>query len=118
MKNMNEMINVDNNLYFILPVYVSLGTWNNPVNHLPIAVSGIKLDINKERIKAMTKLVNMLSQSIVANEIVNTPSLQLDCALIADVRQRKNETGMSHIKLYTNNDNLNFIGHHYKMFAS
>ena len=111
MKNMNEIINVDNNLYFILFVYVWLGTWNNPVNQRPIAVYGMKLEMRSERNNAITKLVTMLSQSIVANEIVKTPSLQEDCALIADVKQRKNETGMSHIKLYTNKDNLNFIGH-------
>ena len=72
-KKIKEVIKVANNLYFILPVYVSLGTWNNPVNHLPIAVNGTKLEMISERIKAMTKLVAILSQSIVTKEIVKTP---------------------------------------------
>ena len=72
-KKINEVIKVANNLYFILPAYVSLGTWNNPVNHLPIAVNGTKLEMISERINAMTKLVAILSQSIVTKEIVKTP---------------------------------------------
>jgi hypothetical protein len=52
-------------------------------------------------------LVTMFSQSIVANEIVRTPSTNVDWADIAEAKQRKNETGMSQTKLYTNNDTLN-----------
>ena len=99
MKNINEMIRVANNLYLILFVYVSLGTWNKPVNHLPIAVNGIKFEIIKDNVKAMTKFVSIFIQSIVTKDIVNTPASKSDCALIADARQRNNETGMSHIKL-------------------
>ena len=99
MKKMKEIISVANKRYFILWVYVSLGTWNKPVNHLPIAVNGIKFEMINERTKAITKLVNIFNQSIVTNEIVKTPASRSVWAEIADAKQRKNETGMSHIKL-------------------
>ena len=108
-KKMNEIIRVDNKRYFILPVYVSLGTPNKAVNHLPIAVNGIKLEIQSDKIRAITKLVTILSQSIVANEMVKTPASKSLWALIADAKHRKKQTGMSHIKLYTNKEILNFI---------
>jgi hypothetical protein len=78
MKNMKEMISVESKRYLIFPAYVSFGTPNKAVNHLPIAVNGIKLEITRDKIKAITKLVTMFSQSIVANEIVRTPSTNVD----------------------------------------
>ena len=72
------MMRVANKRYFIFPVYVSFGTWNSPVNHLPIAVNGIKLEISKDKTRAITKLVSMFNQSIVANEIVKTPAFKSD----------------------------------------
>ena len=77
-KKMNEIIKVAKSLYLILFVYVSLGTWNKAVNHLPIAVNGMKFEIINERIRAITKLVNIFIQSIVAKEIVKTPDSKSD----------------------------------------
>lgn len=98
-KNIKEIIKVDNNRYFILPVYVVFGIPNKPVNHLPIAVNGIKLEIRRDNTKAITKLVTIFNQSIVANEMVKTPLSKSLWALIADARHKKKQTGMSQIKL-------------------
>ena len=92
-------MSVERSRYFIFPVYVSFGTWNKPVNHLPIAVNGMKFEIIRDKTNAITKLVNIFNQSIVANEIVKTPESKSDWAEIADAKQRKNETGMSHNRL-------------------
>ena len=89
-------LKVASNLYLTFPVYVSLGTWNKPVNHLPIAVRGIKLEIKIDKVSAITKLVAKFAQSIVLKLIVNTPPSRSDWATIADDKHKKNETGMPH----------------------
>ena len=108
-KNIKDIINVASKRYFILWVYVSFGIRNKPVNHLPIAVNGTKLEIIKDNVKAITKFVAILGQSIVTKEIVKTPASKSVWADIAEAKQRKNETGMSHTKLYTNNESLNLF---------
>ena len=102
-------LNVASNLYLILFVYVSFGTWNNPVNHLPIAVNGIKLEIRIDKVKAITKLVAKFAQSMVVKLIVKIPPSKSDWATIALDKHKKNETGIPHIMLYTNVANLNFV---------
>ncbi len=115
LKKINEIIRVANKRYLILFLYVSFGTPNNAVNHLPIAVNGIKFEIRSDNMRAITKLVAILSQSIVTKEIVKTPDSKSDCAEIADAKHKKNETGISHIKLYTSKESLNFIGLNYRI---
>ena len=102
-------LNVASKRYLIFPVYVSLGTWNRPVNHLPIAVNGIKLEIKSDKARAITKLVPKLAQSIVVKLIVKIPPSRSDCETIADDKHKKNETGMPQIKLYMNVANLNLF---------
>ena len=99
LKKINEIIRVANKRYLILFLYVSFGTPNNAVNHLPIAVNGIKFEIRSDNMRAITKLVAILSQSIVTKDIVKTPDSKSDCAEIADAKHKKNETGISQIKL-------------------
>lgn len=101
------LLSVARSLYLIFPVYVSFGIWNKPVNHLPIAVSGIKLEIRIDKVNAMTKLVAKLIQSIVLKFIVKIPLSKSDWATIAEDKHKKNETGIPHTKLYINVANLN-----------
>ena len=96
---MTVLLSVARSLYLTFPVYVSFGTWNKPVNHLPIAVNGIKLEIKIDKVKAITKLVAKFAQSIVLKLIVKIPLSKSDCATIADDKHKKNETGMPHTTL-------------------
>ena len=82
-------LNVASNLYLTFPVYVSFGTWNKPVNHLPIAVSGIKLEIIIERNKAITKLVKKFNQSIVVKLIVKIPQIGIKINRQTTPKQKK-----------------------------
>ena len=92
-------LKVASNLYLTFPVYVSLGTWNKAVNHLPIAVNGIKFEIIIDKANAITKLVAKLAQSMVVKLIVKIPPSRSDCATIALDKHKKNETGMPHTTL-------------------
>lgn len=96
---MNVELNVARSLYLTFPVYVSFGTWNKPVNHLPIAVSGIKFEIMIDKNKAIMKFVKKFIQSMVVKLIVKMPPSRSDWATIADVIHKKNDTGMPHITL-------------------
>ncbi len=100
-------LNVASNLYLIFPVYVSFGTWNKAVNHLPIAVNGMKFEIKIDKVNAITKLVAKFAQSIVVKLIVKIPPSRSDWATIADDKHKKNETGMPQITLQMNVANLN-----------
>ena len=92
-------LNVASKRYLTFPVYVSFGTWNNAVNHLPIAVNGIKFDMSIDKVNAITKLVAKFAQSMVVKLIVKIPPSRSDWATIADDKHKKNETGMPHITL-------------------
>ncbi len=77
-KKIIVVISVASNLYLTFPVYVSLGMLNNDVNHLPIAVNGIKLEITSDKARAITKLIAKFAQSIVLKLIVNIPESRFD----------------------------------------
>ncbi len=98
-KKITVVIKVANSLYFTFPVYVWFGTLNKLANHLPISVNGIKFEMIKERISAIPKLILKLIQSIVLKLIVKIPDSRFDCAVMAEAKHKKNETGMSHTKL-------------------
>lgn len=99
--------NVASNLYLTFPVYVWLGTLNRLANHLPMSVNGMKLEITNDKARAIAKLTLKFTQSIVLKLIVKIPESRLDCAVIAEARHKKNDTGISHTRLYTNVASLN-----------
>lgn len=94
-----EEISVANKRYFMFPVYVSFLTWNKAANRLPILVSGINKPIIIARKKATAKLIPIFTQLISAKLIVKTHESKFDEAIIAEVRQRKKQTGMLQIML-------------------
>ena len=96
---MMVLLNVARSLYLTFPVYVSFGTWNKPVNHLPMAVNGIKFEIMMDKNNAITKLVAKFAQSIVLKLMVRIPLSKSDWATIAEDKHKKNETGMPHTTL-------------------
>lgn len=98
-KKITVVISVANKRYFTLPVYVWFGTLNNAANHLPISVNGMKLEMIKERTKAIPKFTPKFTQSIVLKFMVKIPESKLDCAVIAEAKHKKNETGMSQTRL-------------------
>ena len=107
-KKMMVVIKVASKRYLIFPAYVSFGTLKSAVNHLPIAVNGIKFEIISDKANAIAKLIPKLAQSIVVKLIVSIPDSIFDWEVMAEAKHKKNETGMSHITLYTNVANLNF----------
>ena len=96
---MMVLLKVARSLYLTFPVYVSFGTWNKPVNHLPMAVNGIKFEIMMDKNNAITKLVAKFAQSIVLKLMVSIPLSKSDWATIAEDKHKKNETGMPHTTL-------------------
>lgn len=98
-KKISEIIKVESNRYLMLFVYVSFGTLNNPVNHLPIAVNGMKLEMQSDNTKATPKLSNMLSQFKAVKVIVKTPESKSVAFTKADVKHKQKQTGISQIKL-------------------
>ena len=77
-KNIMVVTNVASNLYLTFPVYVWLGTLNRLANHLPMSVNGTKLEIINERVKAIAKLTEKLTQSMVLKLMVKTPESRFD----------------------------------------